>query len=269
MPISFDRVADIYDETRRMPDEVIERIVDAIAHEIDPSGGLLLEIGIGTGRISVPLAKKGFRVIGIDISDKMLAHLRAKSAQLANPPRAGRGDVTRLPFHDHAFRAVLAVHVFHLIDDLDACLMEARRVLLPGGRLLFGGEQRQLRYVDDLLREDADQRIRDELIEMFEECGVKLRDQGEIERRVADAVLQMGAKLEQFSPVEWDYEVTCGEIVERIEQRVTSSLWNVPDDTLKELVERVNSSLEAKVGPPSTVLRFRRSFRMMCAAFPQ
>ena len=46
MMMSFDRVADIYDETRRMPPEVAERILERIADVVDSSGGVVLEMGI-------------------------------------------------------------------------------------------------------------------------------------------------------------------------------------------------------------------------------
>src|SRR4051794_5835122 len=92
---SFDRVADIYDETRGLPPDAERQIAAGIARElrtIAPSPRLL-EVGIGPGRFGVPPAGEGVRVVGIDISPKMLGPLRAKRsdmdvmlAEAASPP---------------------------------------------------------------------------------------------------------------------------------------------------------------------------------------
>jgi ubiquinone/menaquinone biosynthesis C-methylase UbiE len=268
MSISFDRVANIYDDTRRMPDEVMAQIVDAIACKVNPSSGLMLEVGIGTGRMALPLAERGFSIAGVDISEKMLSQLQAKSSVLPRPLHIVYGDATRMPFRQKAFHAVLAVHVLHLVDSLDACLVEARRVLQPGGVLLFGGSRRLMRYIQQVLRTEYDYGLEDDFVNMLGSFGVKLADQDEVEKRVMENLCSVGARVEELAPVEWDHEITCGEIVRRIEGRVSSYLWNVPDDVLKKLVEKLKSRLASSVGPPETVVRFRRSFCMTCARFP-
>ena len=265
MAISFDRVADIYDETRRMPADVIRRIIDVIMSAIEPSTGPLLELGVGTGRMAVPLAEAGLHITGVDISEKMLVHLRAKTARLARPIHIVRANVLNLPFADNSFDAALAVHVFHLIEDLQSCLREVRRVLRPGGRLLFAGERRQMHHIQEVLLRNGN--IDESVHEVFQRFGIRMPDQIEVEKRVTEIVSALGAKVEQFPPVEWEYEVTGAEIIGRIEGRVTSSLWNVPDSTLKQLVEFLKSRFEERGGPPSTPIRFRRAFRLLCARF--
>ena len=56
--------------------------------------GAALELGVGTGRIALPLARRGVRVYGIDLSEAMVARLRAKPGG-----DAGRGDHRRLRHH--------------------------------------------------------------------------------------------------------------------------------------------------------------------------
>ncbi len=191
---SFDRVADIYDETRRMPAEALAGIMDNVHSEVDPAGGPLIELGVGTGRIAVPLAGAGFGMVGVDVSEKMLSRLNENAADGSYSIRAVRGDVTALPFVDDSFGAAIAVHVFHLLDDMEACLDETRRVLAPGGCLLFGGEQRLLRYVEQALDE--------QFVEELVNAGVKLPDQDDVERKVAEYVNAMGGDLKPLRPVE-------------------------------------------------------------------
>jgi ubiquinone/menaquinone biosynthesis C-methylase UbiE len=97
--------------------------------------GPVLELGCGTGRVSLPLARAGIDLIGIDRSAQMLARAkRHPSLQLI------RGDIRALPFEDEAFPMVIAPYgiLQSLIRprDLTATLASVARVLAPGG--IFG-----------------------------------------------------------------------------------------------------------------------------------
>jgi ubiquinone/menaquinone biosynthesis C-methylase UbiE len=140
--ISFDRAADFYDDTRALPPHIAAALTGAILRELSAAGAdHLLEVGAGTGRISYPLAKRGVRVTAADISGAMLRRFRDK----LQPPDAAcdflLADATRLPFADGSFRAVLLVHVLHLIPDWRQAMRELRRVLAPGGVVLRQGER--------------------------------------------------------------------------------------------------------------------------------
>ena len=69
------------------------------------AGGSVLELGCGTGRISVPLAKTGVDLVGIDRSAPMLDRLRAAAHRTSARGRltAVRGDIRHLPFAARAF----------------------------------------------------------------------------------------------------------------------------------------------------------------------
>ncbi|HYS72124.1 MAG TPA: methyltransferase domain-containing protein, partial [Thermoplasmata archaeon] len=69
--VSFDRVADVYDETRGLPPRVLAKAISVLSQNL--AGKRVLEIGVGTGRYAVPLQKSGVRVIGVDIAPKMVA----------------------------------------------------------------------------------------------------------------------------------------------------------------------------------------------------
>ena len=74
-----DRIADVYDEWHGRRDPV-DTVVEFLAGWA--AGGPALELGIGTGRIALPLAARGIRVDGIDASAQMVARLQAKVGQL-------------------------------------------------------------------------------------------------------------------------------------------------------------------------------------------
>lgn len=71
-----ERIADVYDEWPRLPQDA-ERAVEFLATVA--GRGPILELGIGTGRLALPLVERGFAVHGIDASPAMVAKLRAKS----------------------------------------------------------------------------------------------------------------------------------------------------------------------------------------------
>ena len=132
--VSFDRAASYYDATRAVPPEAADAVTDAILDALAQNGAdRLLEVGIGTGRISLPLMARGLPVTGVDISAAMIARLREQLTPGHHHPDLIFGDATRLPFPDDAFPAALTVHVLHLVSSAGAALAEIRRVLAPGG----------------------------------------------------------------------------------------------------------------------------------------
>ena len=74
--------------------------------------GPVLELGCGTGRVTIPLAKSGVEVVGVDRSAPMLARLRSRAARArvgaSGSLQAVRGDIRRLPFRRSSFSMVLA-----------------------------------------------------------------------------------------------------------------------------------------------------------------
>jgi SAM-dependent methyltransferase len=111
--------------------------------------GPVLELGCGTGRLSLPLARAGVPLVGIDRSEPMLARAVARRARLRRTPGSGggvtfvtfvRGDIRELPFRSGKFTMVLAPYgVLQSLTrerDLTAALSAVARVLAPGA--VFG-----------------------------------------------------------------------------------------------------------------------------------
>jgi SAM-dependent methyltransferase len=115
-----------------------------IARDRGP-GQRIVELGAGTGRITLPLARDGHRVTAVDRMSTMLDHLRRKLGGL-DPDAAARvepvlGDITALPLPDASADLVFApfnvlMHLYRW-QELLACFREAARVLVPGGRFAF------------------------------------------------------------------------------------------------------------------------------------
>jgi SAM-dependent methyltransferase len=95
---------------------------------LPPSGRATLDLGCGEGRVGAELVDRGYRVIGVDASPRMVELARERhEAVVAN--------ATALPFADGEFDLVVAYMSLMNMDDLDGAVREIGRVLEPRGRL--------------------------------------------------------------------------------------------------------------------------------------
>ena len=135
---SYDAIAGLYDPWSRS----VTEDVDFYVGEARKAGGPIVELGVGTGRIAVPIAKARVRVIGVDSSQRMLDICRAHAEEagvaelldlrlgdLRSPPVAERVALVTCPF-----RALL-----HLGTDEErlGALRTVRELLVAGGRFVF------------------------------------------------------------------------------------------------------------------------------------
>ena len=137
----WDDYADFYDwENAQTLDRRDVKFWQAMAER---AGGPVLELGCGTGRVTIPVARTGARITGVDRSSEMLAHAvrRARRVRSYARPSLVRGDIRYLPFRSSArFDLVMAPYgiLQSLVreSDLKATLASVARVLARGG--VFG-----------------------------------------------------------------------------------------------------------------------------------
>jgi ubiquinone/menaquinone biosynthesis C-methylase UbiE len=134
----YDTIAELYDPwSRSVTEDVAFYVAEALR-----AGGPVVELGIGTGRIAIPIAQKGIRVIGIDSSREMLAacRRRADDEGVAELLDLHLGDLRSPPLHEEVPLVICPFRSYlHLADDgerIDA-LTAARAALRPRGRLAF------------------------------------------------------------------------------------------------------------------------------------
>jgi SAM-dependent methyltransferase len=97
----------------------------------------IVDLGCGTGSLSLLLAAAGHRVHGLDASGAMLAVARAKSAAAGVPVRLVEGDAGDPPIATGSADVVLCRHVLWALEDRAAVVQRWVRLLRPGGRLLL------------------------------------------------------------------------------------------------------------------------------------
>jgi SAM-dependent methyltransferase len=136
---SYDAIARLYDPWSRSVTEDVRFYVDE-ARRAEP--GPVVELGVGTGRIAVPIAAEGVRVIGVDSSPGMLEVCREHAASagveelvdlrlgdLRAPPVSERVELVTCPFRSY-------LHLRSDDERLEA-LRAAGELLVPGGRFVF------------------------------------------------------------------------------------------------------------------------------------
>jgi ubiquinone/menaquinone biosynthesis C-methylase UbiE len=132
-------------------DQVRAKLVKALGGADGQTFGDALEIGSGTGYFSLNLVQLGLigRLTATDISPGMLDRLAGTAEALGlDNVETVVAEAETLPFADETFDLVLGHAVLHHIPDLDRAFSEFRRVLRPGGRIVFAGEPS--RYGDRL-----------------------------------------------------------------------------------------------------------------------
>ena len=137
-PNPYDAIAELYDPWSR---SVTEDVPFYVA-EARKAGGPVIELGVGTGRIAVPTAAAGIRVIGVDSSAGMLEVCRrhAEDAGVAELLDLRLGDLAAPPVRERVRLVTCPFRSYLHLQDEDArvaALAAARELLVPGGRLIF------------------------------------------------------------------------------------------------------------------------------------
>jgi len=104
---------------------------------IETARGLVLEVGVGSG-LNLPLYGSAVtRVVGLDPSPELLRLASNRTADAVVPVSLLRGSAEHVPFRDAVFDAIVITWTLCSIPNPIAALTEMRRVLRPGGRLIF------------------------------------------------------------------------------------------------------------------------------------
>ena len=244
--ISFDPIAHRYDATRGYPPEVAGEIARRL-REVGGirQGGELVEIGIGTGRIALPLIEQGINVFGVDISANMVDLLRQKyqtlraadATETLGALNVELADMTALPYADGRFDAGIAVHVLHLVPEWRRALDELQRVIRPGGNLLIGQDVR--------VEDDVQWLAQREWLGVVRRLGFPAGYVGaagytaivtELERR--------GLAVSETELARWEIRVTPREALTWITERTWSRTWPVPDDIFAQSARELTAWME-------------------------
>ena len=227
--VAFDRAADHYDRTRSLSPEAMGRVIELLRAELE-GRGRCLEIGVGTGRIALPLAEAGISMAGVDLSQPMLAQLLGKSGG-APPFPIARADATLLPFGDAVFGTALAIHVLHLIPSWAGAIDEMLRVVRRPGIILvdLGRARGIMRVVEDRFAAEG---------------GIGKRFSGLGEEDVPDLdryLLGKGAALRELPEVVDRLMLSIDGLIQLLVGGVYSWTWRFDEETRRSVGAKVRA----------------------------
>jgi SAM-dependent methyltransferase len=224
---SFDRVADVYDETRG-GERRGDRFADSLASWI--TGPRVIELGVGTGVVATGLQRHGLAVVGVDLSDAMMRRAVERVG-----PCVAMADADRLPFADDSADSAYFVWVLHLVHDPGATLAEAARVVRPGGNVVT---------ITNGSLYPAD----DEIASIID--GLAPLRLARLDHNTVVASDHPGLELVHDGFTTWDdFETVPSDEADAIEQRIYSSLFDVDDNAWQRIVVPVIDALRALPEP--------------------
>jgi ubiquinone/menaquinone biosynthesis C-methylase UbiE len=239
----YDQIAEVYDETR---EPLTTRAIDNLAALLLQDGSrMLLEAGVGTGRISLPLQQRQFEIVGVDLSKGMVAKARGKGVRgliLA--------DANQLPFRDKEFDAAIMAHVLHLLDNPVRTFKSLNRVATHEVVILVtkrGGGSTS---------ESETSPLRDTFRRVAAELGYPRR--GDADGR-GGIFQKENDFLTTYPPSSLvtleDREIvtSTGERLSILERRAFGHLRDIPEDTFMEIIRRVRESVDTE-----KEIRYRR-----------
>jgi len=242
------RVARQYDALRGHPPEVSAEVGRTLARLLGPSARVL-EPGVGTGRMALPLVAAGSEVVGVDLSADMLGILAGHAVSGLG---LVRGDITRLPFREAAFDAALCTHVLHLVDS--RCVLEQLlRLVRCGGSIVlardwvdpasFAGQLRNL--------------FRASVVELADDVEFPVGARGHVQQMMELGAIALDEGAEQTA-VEWQTDLSPQQVLDGIRSRDDAESWVLPDDLLERVMARLDAwSLEqwSDLAAPQPVTR--------------
>lgn len=230
----YDKISGVYDETREpLLPEATDRLAEILGKNGDKS---LLEVGVGTGRIAMPLQLLRFEVVGVDLSPGMLARARTKGVQSLL-----LADANSLPFREKRFDAVLMAHVLHLLEDPPKTFEELGRVATNEVVVLV--TKREGGFASgDVMASPLREAFRKAAAELGYSRGERpagwsgfKREEEFLASNPPDSLLTVEDK---------QVVTTLRERLSIFEKRAYGHLADIPEDRFREILQRATSTLD-------------------------
>jgi ubiquinone/menaquinone biosynthesis C-methylase UbiE len=227
--VAFDRAAEYYDQTRAWTPAAMDATVRILKQELGDRGRCL-EIGVGTGRVGLPLYRSGVEMAGLDLSRPMMSKLLEKAG--GDPFPLVQGDATMLPFREGVFGAALIVHVLHLVPNWRGALDELVRVVRSGGVIVSSAG------------------VDPEEPSMWDEMNARMRKEADLpphfpgykrSQEIDDAMSTLGAKGRDLEHVLERRPRSAGQMADLMSAGIFSFTWELDPEALQAAVDRVRA----------------------------
>ena len=215
--ISYGQLAGTYHQLRG-GDQRSKSIAAGVLHIVG-TRGRMLDVGTGPATVANLLSTSGWQLVGVDVSIEMI-----RQAAPHPESRFVVADAACLPFVPSIFDVVLFVWVLHLVGDVKGSLMEAKRMLAKGGRIV------SVAGLPEPMDDDLDPIRR----AMTEQLDAERFHRSE---RLAGIAASVGLRTERLGMIELVSELSPAELADQILQRQFSVLWNIDDARFAQIVQ--------------------------------
>lgn len=255
----YDRIAEIYDQTRWMTETIAEDVADFILTLVQATPQTtFLEPGVGTGLNVLPLVKRGYEVTGIDASPAMLSQFRQKLGEIPSNLKLIHADASQLPFSDASFDVVLTVHMLHTVSSLRAFLNEITRVLKPQGFYL------NAQWITPPARREFEQHFRAILSEYEAPPSNQVQKSAKPinQVNVEEYLHHKGYQANYLIAKEWTVSNTVEELLSFYKSRAYGLCWSVSDQAFYQAMEAFEAFCHDHYGSFATELSSKAKFEI-------
>lgn len=245
--VKFDRAVEYYDETRGFPAGEEKPAAELIARVGDfDASSRIIEIGVGTGRIALPVSRHVGSYFGLDLSRPMMDKLRAK--QNGEAIYLTEGDATQLPYADRSFDGAVAVHVFHLIPGWKNSLRELARVLRPDVPLVncWTWDDEAFRDVWMVWNETVQTESR--------RVGARLQENPNF---LEDEGWQPTGEVQSYG---YTVNKSAGRFLQLLKSRCWSALWSVSDEEMARGLAVIEPLIKERYPNPDAPIEGHSTF---------
>ena len=209
-----------------------ESVARALTAQLSP-GARILDVGAGTGRVSIALARLGFDVIAIEPALGMLRALRQKAGALSLGCIAADG--SKLPLRGRSAEALVISRVLYLVPDWRDFLRACSTVLVDHGLVLheWGNGVADEEWV----------RIREKARALFEEAGVRnpFHPGARTEQEVDQHLGELGFRRRERVGAGAGAVMSLSDFIGKIESGEVSYIWSVPQNVRDECLPRLRT----------------------------
>lgn len=195
------------------------KLIEALTTELQGYKDIL-DLGVGTGRFAEPLQKAGYRVVGVDISKRMINKAMEKGVK-----NLLLADARRIPFRDKAFDVTISIHLLHLISEWRTTLEEIRRVS---------------RYAMFSLYYARKNPVREAYNNLLKQYGYERSRPGKSEQDLRESVTPTKSLFVA------SYYTNADERILNLQQRTSSSQWEIPEHVNLKAVEQLKTQFAGK-----------------------